>query len=676
MSRPRLIALLLALGTLVVFLPVGSFQFINYDDDDYVTGNSMVQGGLTPAGVKWAFTTGYANNWHPLTWLSHMTDCELFKLNAGAHHFVNVFFHAANVVLLFVLLLRLAGKIWPVAFIAALFAWHPLHVESVAWVAERKDVLSTFFALLALLSYAKYVELSQTQSPKAKVHFALSLLMFALGLMSKPMLVTLPFVMLLLDWWPLQRMAGHPSQAEDTKTPTWRCVLEKWPFFLLTIFSCVITFQAQSNIFHGGAAVTSLENVPLNFRLGNLPLAYVGYLGNFLWPAKLAVFYPLPKTLVIPVVAADALVLLVISAAAWHWRKSQPYFAVGWLWFLGMLVPVSGLVMVGAASLADRYSYMPLIGIFIIIAFAVSEIVARAPFTRKFFCAAAAIVLIGCILATEKQLAFWKNSETLFRHALATTADNDIARNDLGYALEQHGDLTGALEQYQAAARLNDKRDVTYNNLGNLLSKLGRPEESLAEYRKAIRLQPNDPVTHIGAGAALNTLGQFDAALAEFAITEKLDPQYSWAHVEIAQVYFELGRDGEGVNELRAALRLAPADYQILTDTAHYLAANENAAARDGKTALGLALKANEISGHGQPMVFDVLGMACAENGDFTNAQICVENALTLASAAQMKNLEPLQKRLELYKNKKPWRESFRATNVPAKFRATSFTSP
>ena len=340
---------------------------------------------------------------------------------------------------------------------------------------------------------------------------------------------------------------------------------------------------------------------------------------------------------------------------------------MGWLWFLGMLVPVSGLVMVGGASLADRYTYLPLIGIFIIVAFAANEIAARFPSIRKFFCAAAAIVLIGCVFATENQLAFWKDSETLFRHALATTADNDIARNDLGFALEQRGDLTGALEQYQAAARLNDQRDVTHNNLGSLLSRLGRHEESLAEYRKAIRLQPNDPATHIGAGAALNALGQFDAALAEFAITEKLDPQYSWAHVETAQVYFKLGRDDDGVNELRAALRLAPGDYQILTDAAHYLAANESAAVRDGKAALALALKASEISGRSQPVVFDVLGMACAENGDFTNAQICAENAITLATAARMKNLEPLQQRLELYKNKKPWRESFRVTQAPAK---------
>jgi len=667
MSRPRLIALLLALGTLVVFLPAGSFPFINYDDDDYVANNHMVQGGLTPAGVKWAFTTGYANNWHPLTWLSHMTDCELFKLNAGAHHFVNVLFHAANAALLFVLLWRLTGKIWPAAFIAALFAWHPLHVESVAWVAERKDVLSAFFALFALLSYAKYVEFTQARSPKAGVHFALSLLLFAAGLMSKPMLVTLPFVMLLLDWWPLQRLAGHQLPGEGLKTPGWRLVLEKWPFFLLTIFSCVITYQVQAKVFHGGAAVTSLKIVPLNFRLGNLPLAYVGYLGNFFWPAKLAVFYPLPNVLLIPVVAADALVLLAISAAAWRWRKSRPYFAVGWLWFLGMLVPVSGLVMVGGASRADRYTYLPLIGIFIIVAFAAGEIAVRFPSARKFFCAMAAIVLIGCIFATEKQLAFWKDSETLFRHALATTADNDIARNNIGFALQQRGDLTGALEQYQAAARFNDQRDVTHNNLGSLLSRLGRHEESLAEYRKAIRLQPNDPVTHIGAGAALVALGQFDAALAEFAITEKLDPQYPWPHVETAQVYFKLGRDEEGVNEFRAALRLAPADYQILTDAAHYLAANENAAARDGQSALALALKANEISGRSQPMVFDVLGMACAETGNFTNAQICAENALTLATAAQMKSLEPLRQRLGLYKNKKPWRESFRATNAPAK---------
>jgi protein O-mannosyl-transferase len=663
MSRSRIIALLLALVTLVVFLPVRSFQFINYDDDDYITNNRVVQNGLTLAGVKWAFTTTQADNWHPLTWLSHMTDCELFKLNAGAHHLVNVLFHALNAALLFVLLRRLTGKTWPAAFIAALFAWHPLHVESVAWVSERKDVLSTCFALLSLLAYANYVAAAEARNPKSRFFYLASLGLFALGLLSKPMLVTLPCVMLLLDYWPLKRFGGSGPPTEIIKQQ----LLENFPFFLLVAISCVLTFAAQSQNLRGNAAVMSLEIVPLHYRLKNVPVAYATYLLKFIWPANLAVFYPLPKIIPPARAAAAVLVLLLVSAAAWRWRKSRPYLAVGWLWFLGMLMPVNGLVQVGGTALADRYSYLPMVGIFIIIAFAASEAATRFPATRMFFCAGAAVVLAGCIFATERQLSFWKDSETLFRHALAVTEDNDVAHDNLGFALQDRGDLAGAFEQYRAAAELDPLRVVTHNNLASLLDQLGRPAEALGEYREAIRLRPGDSALHTGAGYELNVLGRFDAALEEFATAEKLDPQYSWPHVEAAQVCFKLGRDAEAVDELRAALRIAPNDYKILAETAHYLAANENPAARDGKNAVILALKANEISGRVQPVVFDALGMAFAENGDYASAVTCAQDALDLATAAKMKNTEPLQRRLELYQNHQPWHESFRITNAPAK---------
>jgi tetratricopeptide (TPR) repeat protein len=667
MSRPRLIAALLALATLLVFAPAGSFQFVNYDDPDYVTGNPMVQAGWTLAGLKWAFTTGWANNWHPLTWLSHMTDCELFKLNAGAHHLVNVLFHAANAALLFGLMWRLTRKMWPAAFIAALFAWHPLHVESVAWVAERKDVLSTFFALLALLSYAKYVELCKLQKPGAGIYFALSLLAFALGLMAKPMLVTLPFVMLLLDFWPLNRVAGSEAAKPQPATFNLQLVAEKIPFLLLAVISCVLTFQAQSRALQGHAAVAPLDVVPLDFRLGNLPLAYAGYLGKFFWPANLAVFYPRPTVLLIPRVAVAALILLVISAAAWRWRKSRPYFLVGWLWFVGMLVPVSGLVQVGGAAMADRYTYLPLVGVFIAVTFAAAEIAARFPATRRFFCAGAIVILAGCILAAEKQLTFWKNSEALFRHDLDVAEDNDVAHNDLGLVLEERGDWAGALDQFQAAIRVAPKQAVTHNNLGNLLDKLGQPDAALAEHRAAIALQPEAPDLHTSAGNELTLLGQFHAALDEFATAKNLDPQLPQPHVGIARVCFKLGRDGAGVEEFRAALQLAPNDFQILAEAARYLASNENAGARDGQSALALARRANEISGHRQPVAFDALGMALAENGDFTNAVTCAQNALDLAMAAKLQRLERLRRRLELYQNHQPWRENFRATNAPAK---------
>ena len=390
MSRPRIIALLLALTTLVFYLPVTRFDFINYDDDEYVTSNPIVQGGLTFAGIKWALTTGHASNWHPMTWLSHMTDCELFGLDAGGHHLVSVLFHSANAVLLFILLRRMTEKIWPSAFVAALFAWHPLHVESVAWVAERKDVLSTFFALLAMLSYVKFAR------ENSRRNFGLAIVFFALGLMAKPMLVTLPFVLLLLDVWPLKRWS--PGTAGLS---LWR---EKIPFFLLTAASCVITVIVQ----HGGQAIASLDHIPMYFRLENGTVAPWRYLQKIVWPEDLAVMYPIAPISAASFVAGAACLVLV-TVAAWRWRETRPYFLVGWFWFLGTLVPVIGLVQVGSTSMADRYTYIPAIGIFIALAFGLDEMAGRVQRAAKIFPAGAVLILGLCLFLTERQLGYWHN---------------------------------------------------------------------------------------------------------------------------------------------------------------------------------------------------------------------------------------------------------------------------
>jgi tetratricopeptide (TPR) repeat protein len=652
MSRPRLIALLLALITLVVYLPVTRDGFLNYDDNDYVTENSFVKNGLTWAGIKWAFTTSHAANWHPITWLSHMTDCELFGLNPGAHHLVSALFHSANAALLFVLLLRLTKRVWPSAIIAALFSWHPLHVESVAWISERKDVLSTFFALLALLSYAKYMQESCGRS------FRFAFLFFALGLMAKPMLVTLPFVMLLLDFWPLQRMKGHKRRL----TEVLRLAAEKIPLFLLTAISCIVTFLVQ----HSGHAVASLNAIPLHYRLENAPVATASYLWKIFWPSRLAVIYPI-REISAPVAVLAVAMLVFISVAVWFARKKSPCWLFGWLWFLGTLVPVIGLVQIGSAALADRYTYIPSIGIFIAVVFGLQDLLGRFQIPKIIFPTATAFILVACVVLTEKQLRYWRDSETLFRHTLAVTKNNDVAHIDLGVALDQQNKTAEALAEYREAARLNPDRYQVHNNIAILLDKLGRPAEALAEYREAIRLDPKNPILHSAAGTELAELGQSNDALKEFSDAEQLDPAYATPHAETAKVFFQQGRDTEAVDELRAALRCEPDNFQSLASAAHYLAANENAAARDGKAALVLALKANALSGNSQPMVFDVLGMAFAETGDFTNAQTCAQNALTLATNAQMKKLEPFRQRLELYKNHRPWRESFLATNAPVK---------
>ncbi|MGA3284306.1 MAG: tetratricopeptide repeat protein, partial [Verrucomicrobiota bacterium] len=644
MSRPRIIGLLLALVTLLVYLPVCHYSFVNYDDGDYVTENHVVQDGLTWVGVAWAFTTWHSSNWHPLTWLSHMLDCELFGLNPGGHHLVNVLFHAANVVLLFTLLLRLTENLWPGAFVAALFAWHPLHVESVAWISERKDVLSTFFGLLALLAYVRAVtrdkcQVTGTDSSMSPItghrscYYWLAFIFFAFGLMSKPMLVTLPFVMLLLDYWPLKRVTGGKWQVAGVL----RLALEKWPFFLLSAASCVITFLAQSQ--RGDNAVVSLEKVSLSYRLCNALVSYGRYLLKTIWPTDLAVFYPLSDQIlpvrVLAIVAS--VVLIAISWFVWRRRRSCPYLLAGWLWYLGMLVPVIGLVQVGGAALADRYTYIPSIGLFIAAAFGLRDLACRFRFLKIPVAVVAGLILAGCLMLTENQLRYWRDTRTLFARAVAVTKNNDIAHINLGVELDQQGKLDEALAEYREAERLAPKRYQVHNNLGNLLANMGRPKEALAEYREAVRLSPELPLLHDGLGSVLAELGRFSEAMDEFTNAAQLDPTYPWPHFEMGKTLLKQGRDAGAIDQFREALRINPDNFQILAYTAHVLAAAEDPQIRDGKTALVLAAKANALAGGAQPLVLDALGMACAETGDFTNALDATQKALDLATAAKIK---------------------------------------
>jgi tetratricopeptide (TPR) repeat protein len=362
-----------------------------------------------------------------------------------------------------------------------------------------------------------------------------------------------------------------------------------------------------------------------------------------------------------------ATVLGVISWLIWRTRRQCPYLLFGWLWFLGTLVPVIGLVQVGGVAMADRFTYFPLVGIFIAVAFGVRDLANRFQFPKAAVAAAAALILATCLILTENQLRYWQDSETLFAHALAVTKDNYVAYVNLGVVLEQKGELNEALAEYRAAEQLAPELYHIHNNLGNLLNNLGHPNEALAEYREAILLRPSLPYLHNSAGMVLAELGRFDEAMSQFNEAARLDPTYPWAHLEIGRLRLKQGRDAEAIDEFRAALRIDPDNYQILAYTAHVLAADENPRIRDGRTALVLAIKAKLLTGDTQPIVLDVLGMACAETGDFTNAQEVTQRALDLARAAKMKKLEPLQQRLELYKNHQPWRESFLATNTPPK---------
>jgi len=642
-SRPRLIALLLVLVTLAVYLPVTHHEFVSYDDNDYITDNLVVQDGLTLAGVKWAFSGAHAANWHPVTWLSHMMDCELFQLNAGAHHLVNVLFHATNAGLLFFLLWRLTEKMWPAAFVAALFAWHPLHVESVAWAAERKDVLSTFFALLTLLSYMKFVRGHRGRD------YWLALFFFALGLMAKPMLVTLPFVLLLLDFWPLQRLPATGSG--------WQVWREKTPFLLLSAISCVITLQVQH------PAMSTLETVSLGFRLENSAVAAAGYLQKLFWPDRLAIFYPFVK--ISPATLWLALAtLLIITSVAWWLRHSNRCWLFGWLWFLGTLVPVIGLVQVGTAIMADRYTYIPSIGIFIAIAFGLPALAGKLTWLMRVFAGGAVVWLLGLLVLTEHQLRFWQNTETLFHHALAVTQNNATIHSNLGWFYEQQGRAAEALAEYREAARIDPQQYQLHFSMGTVLEKTGQPAEALVEYRYCLAKKPNNPALHNAIGGALTAQGKWDEALKEFAEAERLDAHYAMPHIETAKVYFAQGRDDQATNELWVAVQTEPFDFHILADVARHLAANTRAEARDGQSALILALKANELTRGLRPEVLDSLGMAFAETGDFTNAIAAQQNALDLAEMEKSVDIGSLRQRLELYQNHQPWRESFGLTNA------------
>jgi Tfp pilus assembly protein PilF len=647
MSRPRLIALLLALATLLVYLPAGTHPFVNYDDDDYITNNPPVKQGLTWAGLRWALTTWHASNWHPLTWVSHMADCSLFGLNAGAHHFVSVLLHAANAALLFLLLFRLTAALWPCAFIAALFAWHPLHVESVAWVAERKDVLSTFFALLSLLSYTRYAKESCRRS------FWFAVLFLALGLMAKPMLVTLPFILLLLDHWPLRRTGSESPAA---------LLREKTPFFLLAAAACVVTFLAQ----HQGAAVATLEKVSLAYRLENLPVAYAGYLSKIFWPANLSVLYPLPKTISGLSIAAALAVLILISAGAWRARKGSPYGIIGWLWFLGMLVPVIGLVQVGDQALADRYTYFSATGIFLAVTFGAVALARQFHVPGALLTAVAAGILAACLALTAHQLRYWRNAETLFRHAIAVTGENETAQLNLGAALESKGDWKDALIHYREALRLNTRSYEAFSNIGKILYEQGQPAAALEYCVQAVQINPGRAALHNNLVLVLAELGRFDEAIQECSLAIQLDPRYASPRFQMGKLLLKKGLGTDSIANLKEALTIEPDNYPMLVYVARVLASDENPQVRNGTEAVALAVRIQRLSPQPQPVALDTMAMAYAEVGNFKLARQLQEQAVNLTDVAgQKEDAAALRNRLERYSQGQPWRESFRITPAP-----------
>jgi Flp pilus assembly protein TadD len=541
-----LIYFALAVSALLVFWQVRNFDFVYYDDDDYVSANPHVLNGFSPDSIRWAFTTNLSSHWHPLTWFSLMLDCQLSLPggpNAGRIHLVNVLLHIVNILLLFAVLKKMTGALWQSAFVAALFALHPLHVESVAWIAERKDVLSTFFWLLAMLAYAQYVK-----KPDA-ARYLLVLLIFALGLMAKSMLVTLPFVFLLLDYWPLDRIKNFNLQN------IYRLVLEKIPFFAISIISSVITFL----VMRSGGTVSDVFS--LNSRIANAFLSYAEYIGKMFWPSNLAVFYPFNAgSISFGLSAICALLLLVISIFVIRFGRNQKYLPMGWFWFVGTLIPVIGIIQVGRQAYADRYTYIPYIGLFIMLAWGLPQLLSKLPQRKIALGLSMAIVLTALGICAHRQTSYWKNSVTLFSHALAVTQNNYVAYNNLGIAYVDLGRWPEAIDNCKQAIKIKPNLAEAHANLGIAYAALDRRPEAIDAYKQAIKIKPDFAKAYYNLGVAYGELGRSTEAIEAFKQAILIKSDYAKAHLNLGVAYGKLGRLPEAIEAFKQTIKLKP-DY-------------------------------------------------------------------------------------------------------------------
>ena len=698
MRRKILFCLALAAITLAVYWPVRNFGLIEFDDPEFVRDKGEITNGLTWPSFRWALTNPVAANWHPVTTLSHMLDCQVFGGNLGAYHLVNVGLHALNSVLLFVLLARMSGATWRSALVAAIFAWHPLRVESVVWIAERKDVLSALFFMLTLLAYFRYVELVRVQSPKSKVQsretgdrqvesegrpsdakamegrnpkadpptlkpwragirrpavwYALALFFFTLGLMSKPMLVTLPFLLVLLDYWPLGRSAecrvqntesqGKGSNIQARQARWSRLLMEKAPFLALSAAACGITFYFQK----GG--MPSLTSISLHDRVANAIVSYLLYLGKMVWPTKLSIIYPHPASLNAMAeqwpnwhVGLIALLLLAISALCVRQIRRRPYLAAGWFWYLGTMVPVIGLIQVGEQAMADRYTYIPLIGPTIALVWLASEVLAgrssereethpgaecgvRSAKSKLIPSLLAALLLAACCLLTRRQVQYWRDTVTLFSHAAAVTANNSTAEFFVGLGLEKLGEPGEAMVHYQASLAINPFEEQAHYNLAQLLRKSGNWQQAADHYIAALQTHPAD----------------------------------SKSRLNLANVLPHLGRAREAILLYGDVLQADPDSIEAANNLAWLLATTEEAELRNGPRAVQLAQHACELTQYKMTTLVGTLAAAYAEAGRFPDAVTTVEKACALAAEAGDKALlKKNQELLELYRLGQPYRE-------------------
>jgi len=684
-----LVCVFLIAITWFVFGQTVRYDFVNYDDDTYVYANPLISSGLTVPGAIHAFSGEHSGNWHPLTTLSHMLDCQLWGSHAGGHHFTNIVLHTIAVVLLFVVLLQMTGALWRSAFVAAVFAIHPLRVESVAWISERKDVLSAVFFMLTLGLYVRYVRYSSVGRYLAVV------ISFALGLMCKSTLVTVPLVLLLLDYWPLKRFAGESS--------TRRLILEKIPLFALSAVAAGATLWAHEK------SIIHLEQIPFMWRVGNGLVTCLIYIKQMIWPTRLAVFYPHPaRTLPVWEIGLAIVLLLLATAAAIKLRRNRPYFFTGWFWYLLMLLPVIGLIQVGSQGHADRYTYLSQIGLYMLLAWAIPDALAsrfatgrirRGGLQRRIVAVTASVAIIVLAWCAHIQASYWRNGESLWSHAIAVTSDNSIAHGGLGQFLLDHGRLDEAIDQFQIALNISAKDPMArtnlgialtkkgrvdeaiahlqtvlgdypndakaHENLGNALAKKGDAQSAIAAYEKALSIQSPYPSAHYNLGMALDDSGRIDEAIAHYQQAVQEDPHFAEAYYLLGNDLFRTSRIDDAIAAYEGALQSRPAYPEVenniglallnegrpaeaiahwehavanesdfvaaLNNLAWVLAAFPDASIRNGDEALRLADRANQLSGSKDPAVLRTLAAAYGENGRFTDATVTAQSGLQLA---------------------------------------------
>src|SRR5438477_2853905 len=691
--RPRFLIFYLCFGlalvTSVAFFPALRNNFVNFDDNTYVYENPKVVAGLTRSGITWAFTHFHSSNWHPLTWLSHMLDCQLFRLNAGGHHFTSVFLHAVVAILLFIVLREMTGAVWRAALVAAGFAIHPLRVESVAWISERKDILSGLFFMLTLAAYVKHA-----RAPSLG-RYLVVVLLYAFGLMCKPMLVSLPLVLLLIDYWPLRRFTDQSS--------TRRLFIEKLPLIGLAAASCLVTLFAQR------LTAVSTNHIPLAGRVGNAAVACMIYIVQMVWPLHLAPFYRRPAddqhgpglTDQLPAwqIVLALVAIIGISIAAVLWREERPYVFTGWFWYLVMLGPVIGIVQVGLQAHADRFTYLPQIGLYILVSWSVAHLIAWRRAGRQILTATAAIVLVSLMCIARAQVRYWHDSETLWKRSLAVTKDNDSPHYGLGDVYLARGEVNKALAEFRSALNLRPGSPYAHNDIGLVLTKMGQLDEAVDHFNAAIRILPNFPTAHYNLGNALMQKGQINDAIKEFehelalqpdhaparcnlatallnqgqlnqAITQyektiELRPDYAEAYYDLGNCYFQQGnpenavkqyeqalklsphlvearnnlatilcQKGEidrAISELEEAIRIQPDNIDALNNLTWILAIPVGTGSEKRVKALPLAQRLQELVGNNNPKILRTIAAAYAANGKLTEALDLAEQGAKLA---------------------------------------------